>query len=61
MTTAIKDRMQRAGTTLLGYQPMDGMPNFFRLLILNPEVTRADIEDTLAWIDRHGQEVEGIA
>ena len=58
VTTAIKDRMQRTGTTLLGYQPMDGKPNFFRLLILNPEVTRSDVEETLTLIDRHGEEAE---
>jgi glutamate/tyrosine decarboxylase-like PLP-dependent enzyme len=56
VSVAIKDRMQRAGTMLLGYQPLAGRPNFFRLLFINPAVTRQDVDTTLELMDRYGTE-----
>lgn len=51
----IKDRMQREGTTLIGYQPLGELPNFFRLLIINPAVETTDIDALLDLIDDYGR------
>lgn len=56
----IKDRMQRDGDVLLGYQPLPGRPNFFRLLVMNPDVTREDLQSAMNIIDRLGQELESV-
>ncbi len=50
----IKDRLQREGSLMLGFQAIDDLPHFFRLLILNPQVTGGDLEDALRLLDRHG-------
>ena len=50
----IKDAMQREGSTMLGYQPLGDLPNFFRLLVISPDVQKEDIETTLSTIDRLG-------
>lgn len=55
VTPAIKDRMQRAGRMLLSYSPIAGLPNAFRLLFMNPSVTRADVDAVLEGIDEYGQ------
>lgn len=52
---AIKDRMQREGTAMVGYQPLGERPNFFRMLFINPAVTRADVDAVVDLIDRYGQ------
>lgn len=53
---AIKNRMQREGSLMVGYQPLGERPNFFRLLVINPAVTEADIDAVFADIDRHGRD-----
>ena len=35
----IKDAMQRSGEALIGYQPIDDLPNAWRMLFNNPDVT----------------------
>lgn len=50
----IKDRLQREGSLMLGFQALDNLPHFFRLLVLNPVVTPADLDDALELLDRHG-------
>ena len=42
---------------MLAYQPIDTLPNCFRLLIINPAVTAADLDRVLAEIDRHGRAI----
>lgn len=51
----IKTRLLAEGRTMLAYQPIGDAPNCFRLLIINPSVTLADLELVLAEIDRHGR------
>lgn len=51
----IKDGMQREGSAMLGYQPLGARPNFFRLLLMNPDVRFEDLERSLDVIDRHGR------
>jgi glutamate/tyrosine decarboxylase-like PLP-dependent enzyme len=58
LSVAIKDRMQREGTLMMGYQPLAGRPNFFRLLLINPTVTREDVDTTLELMDRYGTEAD---
>ena len=55
----IKDRMQREGTLMVGYQPLGDRPNFFRMLLLNPEVQEADLDAVVELIDRYGTEEFG--
>lgn len=55
----IKDGMQREGSAMLGYQPLGGLPNFFRLLVMSPDVRVEDLETTLEIIDRIGRVAEG--
>jgi glutamate/tyrosine decarboxylase-like PLP-dependent enzyme len=61
LSVAIKDRMQRTGTMMLGYQPLAGRPNFFRLLFINPAVTREDVDTTLELMDRYGTEADATS
>ncbi len=57
LAPAIKDRMQREGTAMVGFQPLDDLPNFFRMLFINPVVTPQDIDDVLTLIDCYGQDL----
>lgn len=36
--------MMERGTTMVGYQPGKGKPNFFRMIISNPAITEADLD-----------------
>lgn len=53
----IKARMLAGGEAMLGYQPIDGGPNCFRLLFMNPAVTTVDIDEVLELIDLLGRAV----
>lgn len=55
LAPAIKARLLAEGAAMLAYQPIDGGPNCFRLLFINPAVTDADVELVLARIDHHGR------
>jgi glutamate/tyrosine decarboxylase-like PLP-dependent enzyme len=55
VTPAIKDRLQRDGRLLLSYGSVADQPNAFRLLLVNPEATEADVDAALATIDLFGQ------
>lgn len=55
LAPAIKNAMQREGSAMLGYQPLEDRPNFFRLLVMSPDVREADLDETLAIIDRLGR------
>lgn len=54
----IKDAMQREGVAMVGYQPLGGRPNFFRFLVMSPDVSPSDLETTLEMVDRLGEKVE---
>ncbi len=49
----IKARMQAEGTAMVGYQPVHGL-NTFRLLFMNPAVTKADVDAMLDRISDYG-------
>lgn len=52
----IKAAMLRGGAAMLGFQPIDGGPNCFRLLFINPVTRREDIDATLDILDACGRE-----
>jgi len=52
---AIKARMQRAGQALIGFQAVNGLPNFFRAVVPGPDVvTTRDVDAILDTIAAHG-------
>ena len=53
----IKAMMMECGNTMVGYQPLDDIPNFFRMVISNPASTTADIDFLVDEIERLGEEL----
>ncbi|KAK0086824.1 hypothetical protein PV325_002465 [Microctonus aethiopoides] len=53
----LKGRMMQSGTLMVGYQPDDRRPNFFRNIISSAAVTEADIDFLLAEMDRLGHDL----
>nr|XP_009686211.1 PREDICTED: cysteine sulfinic acid decarboxylase [Struthio camelus australis] len=49
---AIKERMMKTGSMMVGYQPHGAKVNFFRQVVTNPAVTRADLDFFLDEIER---------
>ena len=57
--TGIKARMQHEGKALIGFQSVNGFPNFFRLVLPNPwSLTFQDVDEILETMDEIGQEVD---
>uniref|UniRef100_A0A8C6ZK95 Cysteine sulfinic acid decarboxylase-like n=1 Tax=Nothoprocta perdicaria TaxID=30464 RepID=A0A8C6ZK95_NOTPE len=54
---AIKERMMRSGSMMVGYQPHGARVNFFRQVVTNPAVTRADLDFFLDEIERLGRDL----
>ncbi|RVE41274.1 hypothetical protein evm_014076 [Chilo suppressalis] len=53
----LKGKMMQAGTIMVGYQPDDRRPNFFRNIISSAAVTEKDVDFLLAEMDRLGQDI----
>lgn len=53
----IKARMLRRGAAMVGFQPIGGGPNCFRLLFMNPAAQPADVDAVLDLIDVCGHDV----
>ncbi|XP_050735590.1 glutamate decarboxylase-like [Eriocheir sinensis] len=53
----LKGRMMTAGTFMIGYQPLDHHPNFFRNIISSQAVRREDIDFMLEELDRLGYDL----
>jgi glutamate decarboxylase len=49
--------MMQAGTLMVGYQPDDRRPNFFRSIISSAAVTEKDVDFLLNEIDRLGEDL----
>lgn len=49
--------MMESGTLMVGYQPDDRRPNFFRSIISSAAVTQQDVDFMLNEIDRLGQDL----
>ncbi|XP_021094395.1 acidic amino acid decarboxylase GADL1 isoform X2 [Heterocephalus glaber] len=54
---AIKERMMKKGSLMLGYQPHRGKVNFFRQVVINPQVSREDMDFLLDEIDLLGRDM----
>merc|ERR1711991_672429 len=56
---AIKARMQHEGKSLIGFQSVNGFPNFFRLVLPNPwSLTFQDVDEILETMDAIGRRVD---
>lgn len=53
----IKERMMREGTLMMTYQPLRCIPNFFRLVLQNSSLTRADMQHIVEEIVRLGEDL----
>jgi len=53
----VKAMMMEKGTTMVGYQPLDKHPNFFRMIISNPAVTIADVDFLLDEIEKLAEDI----
>ncbi|XP_051516159.1 cysteine sulfinic acid decarboxylase-like isoform X1 [Myxocyprinus asiaticus] len=53
----IKERMIKHGTMMVGYQPMDGQVNFFRMVVVSPQLTTNDMDFFLDEIERLGMDL----
>ncbi|KAI5643720.1 pyridoxal-dependent decarboxylase conserved domain-containing protein [Phthorimaea operculella] len=53
----LKGRMMQSGTIMVGYQPDDRRPNFFRNIISSAAVTEKDVDFLLAEFDRLGHDI----
>ncbi|XP_065510438.1 cysteine sulfinic acid decarboxylase isoform X2 [Caloenas nicobarica] len=54
---AIKERMMKKGSMMVGYQPHGARVNFFRQIVTNPAVTKADLDFFLDEIERLGRDL----
>jgi glutamate decarboxylase len=57
ITPVLKGRMMTAGTLMVGYQPDDVRPNFFRNIISSAAVMETDVDFLLAELDRLGHDL----
>merc|ERR1712150_126275 len=53
----IKAMMMLNGSTMVGYQPLDNKPNFFRMIISNIATTYQDIDFLVDEIEKLGEEI----
>ncbi|XP_066484460.1 acidic amino acid decarboxylase GADL1 isoform X2 [Tiliqua scincoides] len=53
----IKERMMKKGSMMLGYQPHRDKVNFFRQVIISPQVSREDMDFLLDEIDSLGRDL----
>ncbi|KAL1132080.1 hypothetical protein AAG570_010038 [Ranatra chinensis] len=57
ITPILKGRMMEAGTMMVGYQPQDRTPNFFRSIFSSAAVTKTDVDFMLNEMDRLGHDL----
>ncbi|XP_039718295.1 cysteine sulfinic acid decarboxylase isoform X1 [Pteropus medius] len=53
----LKERMVKEGSMMIGYQPHGTRGNFFRVVVANPALTRADMDFLLNELERLGQDL----
>lgn len=49
--------MTKDGTMLIGYQPDGERVNFFRMIISNLEIVKADMDFVISEVDRLGKDL----
>uniref|UniRef100_A0A8C7D0Z5 Cysteine sulfinic acid decarboxylase n=1 Tax=Oncorhynchus kisutch TaxID=8019 RepID=A0A8C7D0Z5_ONCKI len=55
--SVIKERMMKQGTMMLGYQPQGGRVNFFRMIVISPQLSHQDMTFCLNEIERLGNDL----
>ncbi|XP_058414133.1 cysteine sulfinic acid decarboxylase isoform X3 [Diceros bicornis minor] len=53
----LKERMMKEGSMMIGYQPHGTRGNFFRMVVANPALTRADMDFLLNELERLGRDL----
>jgi len=53
----IKERMMKDGSMMVTYQPLRNQPNFFRLVLQNSGVERADMDYFVQEFERLGSDL----
>ncbi|XP_068123321.1 cysteine sulfinic acid decarboxylase isoform X2 [Hyperolius riggenbachi] len=53
----LKERMMKKGTMMVGYQPHGKKVNFFRQIVVNPEVNKEDLDFFLDEIERLAEDL----
>ncbi|KAF7654186.1 hypothetical protein LDENG_00072980 [Lucifuga dentata] len=54
---AVKERMMKKGSMMVGYQPHGDKANFFRMIIISPQVSREDMDFVLDEIHNLGKDL----
>ncbi|TNN82531.1 Cysteine sulfinic acid decarboxylase [Liparis tanakae] len=54
---AIKERMMKQGTMMVGYQPLGNKVNFFRMVVFSPLLSQKDMDFFLDEIERLGKDL----
>lgn len=49
--------MMNTGTIMIGYQPLDDKPNFFRMIISNGATEKHDIDFMLDEVEKFGKDL----
>lgn len=53
----IKERMMKEGTMMITYQPLRGLPNFFRLVLQNSGLNQKDMDFFIKEFERLGRDL----
>ncbi|XP_035244491.1 acidic amino acid decarboxylase GADL1-like [Anguilla anguilla] len=53
----IKERMMKKGSMMIGYQPHGSRVNFFRQIVISPQLSRADMDFVLDEIEKLGKDL----
>ena len=53
----LKERMMKAGTLMVSFQPHKSLPNFWRAIISNLAVRKEDIDYCISEINRLGEDL----
>ncbi|XP_014842137.1 PREDICTED: acidic amino acid decarboxylase GADL1-like [Poecilia mexicana] len=53
----VKERMMKKGSMMVGYQPHRGQANFFRMVVISPQVSRQDMDFVLDEIHSLGKDL----
>lgn len=53
----VKERMMKKGSMMIGYQTHQDKPNFFRMVIISPQVSREDVDFVLDEIHNLGKDL----
>ncbi|XP_028280995.1 acidic amino acid decarboxylase GADL1 [Parambassis ranga] len=53
----VKERMMKTGSMMIGYQTHGDKPNFFRMVVISPQVSREDLDFVLDEIHNLGKDL----